>query len=176
MSTPAFANPVVSWVNGNVYGASDIDTLGNDMLHVGIPASCEAYASATTSLANSTATAVAFAAENWDTDAFHDNVTNNTRLTVPAGLGGRYLVIGGCTFALNITGVRSIRLRVNGAGTNDSFTMLPTTGLATIMSVSRELLLNAGDYVELLAYQTSGGALNALAQQGTFLYCRKVSN
>jgi len=30
---------------------------------------------------------IPFGAEQWDTDGFHDNVTNNTRLTIPAGLG-----------------------------------------------------------------------------------------
>lgn len=32
----------------------------------------------------STEAAVAFDSEDWDTDAFHDTVTNNTRLTVPS--------------------------------------------------------------------------------------------
>jgi hypothetical protein len=30
--------------------------------------------------------------ENFDTDAFHDNITNNSRITIPAGKGGKYLV------------------------------------------------------------------------------------
>jgi len=35
---------------------------------------------------------IAYANEDFDTDAFHDNVTNNSRMTVPAGKGGKYLI------------------------------------------------------------------------------------
>lgn len=40
----------------------------------------------------STAAAIAFATEQWDDFGWHDNVTNNSRITV--GVSGRYLVIG----------------------------------------------------------------------------------
>jgi hypothetical protein len=30
--------------------------------------------------------------ENFDTDGFHDNSTNNSRITIPTGKGGKYLV------------------------------------------------------------------------------------
>jgi hypothetical protein len=35
---------------------------------------------------------LAFANENFDTDAFHDNATNNSRITIPTGKGGKYLI------------------------------------------------------------------------------------
>jgi len=36
-------------------------------------------------------TAITWDSENFDSDAFHDNVTNNSRITIPSGLGGKYL-------------------------------------------------------------------------------------
>jgi hypothetical protein len=35
---------------------------------------------------------IAYANEDYDTDAFHDNSTNNSRMTVPTGKGGKYLI------------------------------------------------------------------------------------
>ena len=50
----------------------------------------QVYMSASTAALNITAGyAVPFNSEAFDTDGFHDTVTNNTRLTIPAGLGIR---------------------------------------------------------------------------------------
>lgn len=46
------------------------------------------------SITNATRTALAFPAETTDSDNCHDNVTNNTRLTVPTGSGGIYTITG----------------------------------------------------------------------------------
>jgi hypothetical protein len=35
---------------------------------------------------------IAYANEDFDSDAFHDNSVNNTRMTIPAGKGGKYLI------------------------------------------------------------------------------------
>ena len=35
-----------------------------------------------------------FPTEGYDTDAFHDNSSNNTRITIPTGLGGYYQISG----------------------------------------------------------------------------------
>lgn len=39
-----------------------------------------------------TLTTVPFASESFDTNTFHDNVTNNSRLTIPTGMGGVYQI------------------------------------------------------------------------------------
>ena len=44
-----------------------------------------------TSYTPSLSTPVPFGAENYDTDAFHDTTTNNSRITIPTGLGGTYM-------------------------------------------------------------------------------------
>jgi hypothetical protein len=49
------------------------------------------YASAQT-ITKGTYAKIAYANEDYDTNTFHDNATNNTRMTVPTGYGGKYLI------------------------------------------------------------------------------------
>lgn len=121
------------------------------------------YHDANQSIANNTITSLALNTERFDTDAFHDAVTNNSRLTVPAGKAGKYLIIGNVAFAANATGQRQVRILLNGATviarTVDAGTIAGdgTFILSTIYDLAE------ADYVELQAYQTSGGALNVVA-------------
>jgi hypothetical protein len=66
---------------------------------------------------NSTPTpfAVPFAgADSWDTDAYHDPTTNNTRITIPAGKAGKYLVTT-YGFPETFNGYFILQLWLNGA-------------------------------------------------------------
>lgn len=121
------------------------------------------YNSATISHATSGANqAVTFNSERYDDADYHSTVSNTSRLTAPAP--GRYL-IGGCvTFAANVTGVRYLQIRLNGA----TFIAIQgglalTGGLTSILTVETIYELAAGDYAELVAYQDSGAALNMTA-------------
>lgn len=126
---------------------------------------------AATSIANITLTAIPFAgAEKYDTSAFHDPVTNNTRLTIPSGKAG-YYGIGG-TVALDsasTTGNRLLAIRLNGA-TYIALDIRPAAllGGEQYISISTEYLFIVGDYVELIYYQSTGGAaaLNAEPNYG----------
>src|SRR4029453_15505779 len=76
-----------------------------------------AFVSRTTALpvADNAHAAVAFDSETYDTDGFHSTSTNTTRLTVPAGLDGYYLVGGGAQWAPDAQGQYAIlKLRKNG--------------------------------------------------------------
>jgi hypothetical protein len=105
---------------------------------------------------------LSFDSENFDTDGFHDNSTNNTRITIPAGKGGKYLFTYLVRFAGNNSGRRDLALQINGTqGANLMRVQMPSdSGLATIYNASALLNLVAGDYVEAVVYQTSGGSLN----------------
>lgn len=113
----------------------------------------------TQSIGNVTFTAFACDTEDFDTDGFHDNSTNNSRITIPAGLGGRYLVLGGIEWTGSTAGERILSLRVNGtdAGGWDRHVAGSTGEVG--QNTSAVLTLTAGDYVELFAYQSSGGSL-----------------
>ena len=113
------------------------------------------------SISTATATAVTFNAEVFDTDAFHNNSTNNTRFTVPAGKGGYYLINGSVSFLGNATGLRAAYVYKNGAVSTYT-SQMATAGSAanTILNFNQTIKLVATDYVELFAYQSSGGNLN----------------
>jgi hypothetical protein len=106
--------------------------------------------------------ALTFDSERVDVGACHSIVSNTSRLTVPSGGGGWYDIGGSIEWASNATGTRSIGIRLNGA----TFLAAPkVAALSTTLpqSVSTKYQLAAGDYVELMAVQDSGGALNVAA-------------
>lgn len=112
-------------------------------------------------IANATATSVPFDSEVFDSDGFHDSGSNPSRFTIPTGFDGYYTVIGMVEFAANGTGVRNATLRLNGTTVIASMAHTNAGG----GTPSRELVattyrLQAADYVELRAYQESGGNLN----------------
>jgi hypothetical protein len=119
--------------------------------------------SADQSLTNATYTAISWDGEGWDTNSFHDNATNNSRVTIPSGKAGKYLVE--ITFNFAASGVGSIRLvnlYKNGVGTGDvNFSPNPTFNAGAVFS--KVLDLAVSDYIQAFAYQDSGGALNLKA-------------
>lgn len=121
--------------------------------------SARAYNNTNISVANNTLVELTFNAERWDTDAIHSTVTNTGRLTcVTAGF---YYINGGVLFAANATGQRSVQIRLNGT-TNIGGD--PRVGAAaaggTRLAANTVYRLSVGDYVELVVFQNSGGALN----------------
>lgn len=117
------------------------------------------YNSAPQSISNATDTALTFDTENYDTDAIHDNVTNPTRLT--AKTAGKYVIQGQVEFAANVTGVRTLYIRLNGT-TALAVVDKGAVGVgATDAGVDTVYDLALNDYVELIVNQTSLGALNA---------------
>lgn len=123
-------------------------------------ASAGVYLTADQSLSHATYTSLLFDGETFDTGAFHDNATNPERFTVPAGMGGKYLLTGTVSFASDSTGLRIARWLANG-GAQAYGSLTPFTGASNRLSVSTVVALSAGDYVELQGYQSSGGPLAA---------------
>ncbi len=75
---------------------------------------CFVYGTANQTISNATVTTIPFGAENFDSDGFHNNSTNNSRITIPTGKGGKYLVVAQSSFAANVTGFRQTRILKNG--------------------------------------------------------------
>lgn len=112
--------------------------------------SCRVYQTGTTSVTSSWV-ALAFAAENFDTDTMHDNATNNTRITFTHA--GKYMVGGGWYGATNtptgtrikLNGTTVIASQVDGnAGVNLEFSQ-----------VSTFYNFSASDYIELEGYSNT---------------------
>ncbi len=130
---------------------------GGSILYRGV----RVYNSGNVSISNNTATDVSWNTERFDTSAFHD-VGAPTRLTVPAGLGGKYLIEGLLYMAANATGVRVVGALVNGV---TAITAAAGPGHATqpaSLPFGGVYDLVAGDYVTMNVIQDSGGNLNLL--------------
>lgn len=109
----------------------------------------------TQSLSNSTLTPLEYGGTiEWDTDSFK---TSDTVLTVPSGLGGKYL-IGAGYLADSGAGFKSLSLTVDGTRVADiSFDGGPNTNRAQVW-ITEDLA--AGQTVEVEGFQATGGAAN----------------
>jgi hypothetical protein len=133
-----------------------------------VPTGARVYRSAALSITSGVGTALLFDTEAHDTHAFHDQVTNPERLTVPAGLAGLYLIEGGIRWSGNDTGLRGADIKVNGT-TVVASSGIPKASAAEPVSntATATVQLVAGDYVTLEAFQNSGSGLAIDVSGGT---------
>ena len=110
----------------------------------------------TANIANATMTAVLFDNEEEDTDAFHDNSSNTSQLTVP--VSGWYVVTCQVGWDSNATGPRGLFIIKNGTdtGANRIASEFRTAAGSDAQCVAGEGVLTAGEYVEAYVYQGSG--------------------
>jgi len=126
---------------------------------------CGVNKTADQSISSDVSTAITFTGEDFDTDAFHSTSTNTSRLTIPAGKGGKYLIYGYLSYQDNGTGSRATHINLNGSSRIASFARVQAVteaGSNTAIGGSFIYNLSAGDYIELVGYQKSGGSLNVL--------------
>jgi hypothetical protein len=128
------------------------------------------------SLTDLSLTALTWDTETEDASGFHDNSTDNARLTVPSGMDGVYQITCGVLFASNGTGFRRAEIRFNGGSIiGGSRHMAVTTGsTATVVTATTIYRLAAGQYVDCLAQQSSGGSLNVETSVSTHFEMAKL--
>lgn len=166
MTTP-FVDPqsLHNPATGTSPPASWGDAVRDGVVFCATPPSCKANRTTTQSIADLTATAVSFtAADSWDTDGFHSTVSNQSRLTVPSGLGGKYLIVASVPWASSSSGWRDFTIRANGSTSLDSTRV--GSGVANpypISTITTIQQLAAGTYLEVVVWQNSGAALDVLA-------------
>lgn len=123
------------------------------------------YQATLQSVPNNAFTAITFDGSTRDTYNGHSTVTNNTRYT--AQVAGTYEISGGTGWAANATGSRGGSIYKNGApltGQTSLVQAVTTAAGTTVAPIPSCFVdLNVGDYVELWAYQISGGALNTVS-------------
>ena len=118
---------------------------------------------ATQSITSGVATALAFNTERFDqaggsASTMHDTVTNNSRLT--AIYAGVYQISGTIQYAASPQ-ITNLSIRVNGTTTIARHGYVAGTALdVRYQHISTLYALAVNDYVELIAAQTSGGAVN----------------
>lgn len=130
--------------------------------------------SATISAANATYTAHSFNTEDYDTDAIHSTSVNTSRLTIVTP--GVYRLTGAISWAGNATGRRFQTWYKNGAVIDGAALHLPASSASSITcpAATVEVALVANDYIELVGWQDSGGALNMNPGTGLLSYAQAM--
>jgi hypothetical protein len=156
------------WIDNNganPLSAARMGVLEEGILDVSQSPAVRVFHNANQTLTTSVAAALNFNSERFDqaagaSAAQHDTVTNNTRLTCL--YAGIYQITGTVLFAANATGFRQVAIRLNGAteianqrGLNIGGGDLVYLNLTCLYSLA------VNDYVELMAFQNSGGNLNS---------------
>lgn len=120
----------------------------------------------------SASTPIPFGAENYDTDGFHDNTTNNSRITIPTGFDGTYLFEANVMF--NFTTIpTALELLIRCNGTMESTkairggTLAPVNQASTASYHCAGIVYNAvaGDYFDV-CLQVTGGTYGAAPLSG----------
>lgn len=122
---------------------------------------CRIVRSATTPVA-STSVKISFdGAERYDTDAYHDTVTNPSRITIPNGLAGKYHM--GCTVRWDLpsgTGILELSILLNNTTTIAQSTIHAlNAGNYMSQQVVTDYALAVGDYIEFQAFAVANQTL-----------------
>lgn len=118
-----------------------------------------ARSNTTQSLTTGVSAAVLLQAEDFDSEDGHSIVSNLSRYT--AVYAGYHAVDGVVFFAGNATGRRGVSFSVNGTSVNASRTLVFSSGASAVQVHGGDTVyLAVGDYVEMFAFQESGGNLN----------------
>jgi len=127
------------------------------------------YKTAVQSCTSGSDNTITWDAEYYDTNNIHDNVTNNSRLTVPTGYSGKWLINYQHCWAATATGAKWSYIYKNGTDVFGTFHTYTSVGSQVTHSASLVLNLVAGDYIDSRCGQNSGGALNLIAGYSTQL-------
>lgn len=148
-----------------VTGTAGASTWGNAVKaatdYLANPPACRVFHNAAQSTTTSVGLALAFNSERFDTDTMHDNVTNNSRITIKTA--GLYVVTAHIEFAANATGQRELWIQLNGATIIAVQRVGAAAASTTILSVTTTYKCIVDDYLTAVAVQNSGGALNVTA-------------
>lgn len=124
------------------------------------------YNGSAVTLTTNTETAIPLDSELWDSGGWHSTSSSNTRVTVDKP--GMYLVSATLAYAGHATGYRDLQIRLNGGATPIQKSSRPgvSASFATYVDTAFVYKLNAGDYLEMYAYQNSGGNLDVMSGGG----------
>lgn len=144
----------------NTETTGNIAWLGNDAPYVRV------YRSSDLSIVDSTNTNVTFGQERFDNQAMHDTSTNSDRLTVPANMGGLYLIEAHVQWEASVNGFRRVDIWMNS--TMIARVQGPPIAAATptYQTLSTIYRASPGDYFFVNVYQNSGAALKISAGAG----------
>jgi hypothetical protein len=164
-STPQSQARTLAALSQKINGAIDAAIVEAVSQASGTSVMAIVYMTSNTSVATATYATIAYDGEIRDTDGWHSNVTNNTRITVVDA--GVYEVVGMVTWDNGTTSTPCYyKLLVNGSETMRW--EFPTNGAAARAghSFSGYADLTAGQYIEISAQHGESGPLNLVGGSG----------
>lgn len=170
---------------GQVLTASQLESFGAVVDFWADPPRCYAYRDAGQSLSDSTWEVLNLGVEAWDVVQSGDTEMHSLseRTRVYCRTAGTYNVTFGVRFTADGTGNRQASLGLNTGGTHDIAAALmetkanPNSAISAYCLGTVDAALTVGDYLEIFAYQSSGGSLSTLADtpSDAFLSVRLVA-
>lgn len=155
-----------TWTDSEVVTAALLNThLRDNELWLRQHHGCRVYKSTDQTVANGNNDVITFGSEVYDTDGFHSTTVNNSRITIPTGFDGYYLVLAKAVSdadATNHTGA-NLMIRKNAGGVAGNGTQLDIArGVGhqiqwALPGIQWTGPLVAGDYVECFFFAISEG-------------------
>lgn len=119
---------------------------------------CRAYQSGDTTIANSTNVIIGFNNENFDSNGFHDNATNNSRMTIPTGYAGKYAVWANLAYSGSTSNNRVVQILKNGSIVAETYSGAGSSNAFSCW-INLNMDLAVGDYIQVQTNQGTGGSL-----------------
>ena len=156
--------------NKNVANVTSACSVGvgvtNPYTNIG-PYVCTVTGSSTQSISDASYTAINWDVEYTDPTGLHSTSSNSENIYIKAA--GWYQLQSQLQFAVNSTGVRSVRFYKNGSPLDRTTAYsVAVSGTFSYATTSTCVYLVPGDYVSVLGYQNSGGSLNVLTNESHF--------
>src|SRR6266571_1044642 len=120
---------------------------------------CRAYRAGALNLSSSVTTTILLDAENFDTSSIHSTSVTPSRLIVPVGLAGKWLVTCQGGYGANGAGYRQTALLQNGSGIGDVLAGESQGTQGTRQQVHAVVAASEADFFEMQMRQTSGSTL-----------------
>lgn len=157
----------MTFLAGQVLTASQIEEETNNK------PLCIAFNSGVTSVPNVTVFSLPADSEieDWSVTAMHSTTVNPNRITCQKE--GTYLITATVLFATNGTGRRALEFWKNSATQYKASEQPAHGGGEAILSASRYIDLAVADFVQVRAFQDSGGSLNVTLLEFSALYVKE---
>ena len=119
------------------------------------------YKNTSQSIATATAVTATWQVEAFDVDGYWTSGAA-TRMTIPTGKSGKFVISGRLTYTANATGMRGISLNKNGSGYGGpNVQTVSESGIGVGITASWIVDAVATDYFELVYNQRSGSTLTS---------------
>ena len=138
---------------GDVYTAATHNLILENVENYRVPPMCRVKQTSGQTVNDATPAIVTFGAEDFDTDAMHDNATNNSRVTI--NTAGVYLIIASAAYTAGVSDDASMSLLKNGAGGIGGYVSWGPANTGAGMTSTLLIELAVNDYIELSLYQNN---------------------